>query len=51
MLKLYNSRIMSFVIAEAKKKKGGGGAGVAEGIKSYLSNRTVYTFNSKERDY
>ena len=51
MLKLYDSRIMSFVLAEAKKKGGKLGLRVTGGIKSYLSNRTVYTFNSKEQDY
>ena len=40
-----------FVLAEAKKKGGKPGLQGTGGIKSYLSNRTVYTFNSKERDY
>ena len=51
MLKLYDSRIMSFVLAEAKKKGGKLDLQGTGGIKSYLSNRTVYTFHSKERDY
>ena len=41
MLKLYDSRIMSFVLAEAKKKGGKLGLRVTGGIKSDLSNRTV----------